>query len=607
MAIIALFSACKEQEPPFSDPHSVANYHEAKATHLNLLLKVNFEDEKLAGQATWDVTLEKSARFINFDIGHLEIDFVSTNLKDNVPFEIITGKVNSGNGIQIPVENGVKQITIGYQTPARKTLAPALQWLKPEQTAGKEHPFLFTQSQAILARTWIPCQDGPGMRFTYEAQVNVPSNLMALMSASNPKMLNELGVYHFIQNKPIPAYLMALAVGNLVVKEPSDRNAIYAEPEIVSAAAEELQNTDLMIDAAESLYGAYAWERYDILILPPSFPFGGMENPMLTFATPTILAGDRSLTSLIAHELAHSWSGNLVTNATWNDFWLNEGFTVYFERRIMEVIEGKEYAEMLASLGKQDLIETITSLNPADTHLKLQLDNRNPDDGMNDIAYEKGYFLLRLIEGKVGRDAFDQFLKNYFKENAFKSLTTEDFLKLLKRDLLKKGDYEALQIDAWVYGPGLPSNCPVISNSKFNAVDNAFSDWLESGHLNAKTSSMWSTHEWLHFIRKIDAKKVGINHLAALDKEYQLTSSNNSEIICAWLLVCIPADYQPAIPATENFLVKVGRRKFVKPLFQALLNKPELHTVAQKIYEKAKPNYHEVTVQTIDAMMVKLQ
>ena len=245
------------------------------------------------------------------------------------------------------------------------------------------------------------------------------------MSASNPQIKNETGSYHFEMKQPIPSYLLALAVGDVEFKRVSNRAGIYAERTVLDSAVWEFADLEKMIHGAEELYGAYLWERYDVLVLPPSFPFGGMENPRLTFATPSILAGDRSLTSLIAHELAHSWSGNLVTNRTWNDFWLNEGFTVYFEHRIMEKLYGRDYAEMLALLSLQDLRETIQSLKDenlyADTKLKLDLAGRNPDDGVTDIAYNKGYFFLRLFEERYGRERFDSFLKHYFSSNAFKS------------------------------------------------------------------------------------------------------------------------------------------------------------------------------------------
>ena len=288
------------------------------------------------------------------------------------------------------------------------------------------------------------------------------------MSAENPTAVNAEAVYSFAMPHPVPSYLLALAVGELEFRPlgGSPRAGVYAEPPVVEKAAAEFADTEKMIAAAEALYGPYRWGRYDLLVLPPSFPFGGMENPRLTFATPTIIAGDRSLVSLVAHELAHSWSGNLVTNATWNDFWLNEGFTTYFEMRIMEAVYGREHSEMLAALAHQDLADAVAEAGATspDTHLRLNLAGRNPDEGVTSIPYDKGYFFLRLIEETVGREAWDAFLRGYFDTFAFQSMDTDGFLAYLREKLLagRPGVEEKLQIAAWVDGPGIPANCPQV-------------------------------------------------------------------------------------------------------------------------------------------------
>src|SRR5690606_16459222 len=379
-------------------------------------------------------------------------------------------------------------------------------------TSGGKLPFLFTQSQAILARSWVPIQDSPGIRFTYEAKVTVPSNLLALMSAENPQEKNDDGVYHFKMDKPIPAYLLALAVGDLTFEAIDERTGVYAEPDMIEKAAYEFAETGNMLEASEDLYGPYQWERYDLLVLPPSFPFGGMENPRLTFATPTILAGDRSLTSLVAHEMAHSWSGNLVTNATWNDFWLNEGFTVYFENRIMEAIYGRSYAEMLANLSLQDLKREIESLNDkgqaADTKLKLALKGRDPDDGMTSIAYDKGCFFLVALEEQVGRQTFDAFLRKYFEDNAFKSMDTESFIAYANEHLFKANTIpvDSSLYNQWIYGEGLPESMPDITSERFLKVEKAASQWELGTPAKALETKDWSTHEWLHFIQQLPDK-----------------------------------------------------------------------------------------------------
>ncbi len=397
---------------------------------------------------------------------------------------------------------------------------------------------------------------------------------------------------------------MALAVGDLTFASLGERSGVYAEPAMIDKASYEFADVEEMISAAEELYGPYRWGQYDIIVLPPSFPFGGMENPRLTFATPTIIAGDRSLTSLIAHELAHSWSGNLVTNATWDDFWLNEGFTVYFEKRIMEALYGKEYAEMLNVLGSQDLANTMEELgrDSKDTHLKLELDGRNPDDGMTDVAYEKGYLFLRWLEEMVGRPAFDEFLKTYFNSHAFETMTTEEFIVYLDENLLNKMD-ERPDVEAWIYEPGLPEGHPVPVSDKFDQVDQARVAW-EAGDLKADeiVSDEWTTHEWLHFVRGL-SDEVNLDQMKELDAAFELTQTGNSEIAAAWFQQSIDKGYKDAYPQLESFLLEVGRRKFLKPLYEALASKPDDLVWAQSVYAKARSGYHAVSVETIDEIL----
>ena len=389
------------------DSHSFARPSEAVMHHLELDLEIDFDRQRISGAATLHVQNLGRAAKLYLDTRDLTVTKITLDeAKSPTGFSFGEEKPYMGRPLIIDIEPETKLVHIEYSTSPQ---AAAVQWLAPEQTAGGSKPFLFTQSQAILARSWIPCQDSPGIRFTYSAKVKTDPALMAVMSATNPVSKHSDGLYEFEMSQPIPAYLLALAVGDLEFRSVGPRTGVYAEPSIIEKAAWEFGDTEKMMEAAEKLYGPYSWERYDIIVLPPSFPFGGMENPRLTFATPTILAGDRSLVSLVAHELAHSWSGNLVTNATWNDFWLNEGFTTYFEHRIMEALYGKEYADMLASLSFQDLRSEIADLgaDSKDTHLHLNLQNRDPDDGMNAIAYDKGHFFLRTLEATFGRDKWD--------------------------------------------------------------------------------------------------------------------------------------------------------------------------------------------------------
>lgn len=587
------------------DPHSFAKPSDAKVTHLNWKANVNFDTKKISATATWDIETTPDADIILLDTKGLTIQKVTLDSIRPTEFRLADEDPILGRSLAILIKQGTKKISIQYETDPS---AEALQWLNPQQTAGKKFPFLFTQSQAILARSWVPCQDSPGIKFTYSAEVTVPKELLALMSASNPKEKNKDGTYKFEMKQPISSYLLALAVGDIAFKPISDRAGIYAEPSVVEKATWEFEDLEKMIAGAEELYGPYQWERYDVLVLPPSFPFGGMENPRLTFATPTILAGDRSLTSLIAHELANSWSGNLVTNATWNDFWLNEGFTVYFETRIMEKLYGKDYSEMLASLNFQDLKDEIKSLNEshnsADTKLLLNLEGRNPDDGVTDIAYNKGYYFLRSIEEQHGRDKFDSFLKSYFTENAFKAMETEGFKSYVKkyyRDNFKI-ELDDKNFNAWIVTEGLPSDVKQPSSEKFKKVDELLADWKAEKPLDKSLSKDWSTHEWLHFLKNLP-QQLSPSQMKALDEFGNLSASGNSEIITAWGVISIRNNYSKMNPKIEAFLIETGRRKFLSPLYTELLKTEEGRKRAKAIYEKARPNYHFVAVNTFDKLI----
>ncbi|WP_276368010.1 M1 family metallopeptidase [Chryseolinea sp. H1M3-3] len=595
----------KEQPNMIQDSHSFSKPSEARVTHLHWVATIDFSSKTITATATWQIAAAGDAKEIIFDTKDLSIEKVLLDNDQVATYKLTDAVPTFGQALAVGIERDTKTVSIFYKTSPD---AEALQWLSPQQTAGKKNPFLFTQSQAILARSWVPCQDSPSVRFTYDSEVTVPSNLLALMSASNPKTINHTGVYQFRMTQPIPSYLLALAVGEINYQDISSRSGVYAEPSIVDTAAWEFADLEKMISGAEELYGKYRWDQYDVIVLPPSFPFGGMENPRITFATPTILAGDRSLTSLIAHELAHSWSGNLVTNATWEDFWLNEGFTVYFEHRIMEKLYGKDYSEMLALLARQSLDETIEDLkthdNYADTKLKLNLKGRNPDEGVTDIAYNKGYFFLRSIEEKHGREKFDRFIKDYFNENAFKAMDTEGFTAYLKNYYQTKYSIsiEDNFLKAWIYTEGLPADCPQPVSTRFEKVNAFLQQWKASGKLDPQQTSTWSTHEWLHFLKNLP-DSLARSQMEILDNFGHFTSSGNAEILTVWLTNAIRYDYTPADATLEHFLIHTGRRKFLNPLYQELIKTPEGKKRAKGIYRKARPNYHFVATNTFDKLL----
>lgn len=586
-----------------ADVHSYARPAEAFVTHLDLDITVDFASQTISGEAQYQIQNEGKSNLIILDSRNLDIQKVLLDGQQETRFALGAEQPYLGQALEISIQPTTRTITIVYRTSPG---AAALQWLEPQQTAGGNYPFLFTQSQAVLARTWIPCQDSPGIRFTYNARVRVPKGMMAVMSAENPTKKNADGLYKFSMRQPIPSYLMALAVGDLVFESLGEQTGVYAEPATIKMAAHEFAELDNMLDAAERLYGAYQWGRYDLLVLPPSFPFGGMENPRLTFVTPTILARDRSLTSLVAHELAHSWSGNLVTNATWNDFWLNEGFTVYFERRIMEAMYGKDYADMLQVLGLQDLQHTLEELgadNP-DTRLKLELEGRDPDEGLTDIAYEKGNLFLLHIEQAVGRKRFDQFMINYFKRFAFESTHTEKFLDFLMQELVQGDTALAAQIDApqWIFEPGIPEGAPKFTSARFQEVEREALRWRGGTPALQLNTQGWTSHEWLHFIRLLPGE-LTTAQMQELDQAFSFTSTGNSEILAAWLTLAIRHNYKPADETLEVFLTTVGRRKFLSPLYKALLNTPQGRQKALRIYEKARPQYHYVATSTFDELL----
>lgn len=584
------------------DIHSFSRPNEAVVKHLDIALNVDFDTEIITGVANWTIESAEGATEIVFDTDQLNIEEVSTNDGGVVEFTLGEEDEVLGIPLQVPITSETKNVTIKYSTDPG---AKALQWLEPSQTSAKTHPFLLTQSQAILARTWIPCQDGPGIRFTYNAEVKTRADLMPVMSAGgNPTELSADGTYSFEMPQAIPSYLMALAIGNIEFRAIGENTGVYAEPNVVDTAAWEFGDIDAMIAAAEELYGPYRWGRYDIIVLPASFPFGGMENPRITFATPTILAGDRSLVSLVAHELAHSWSGNLVTNATWNDFWLNEGFTVYFEQRIMEAVYGREYSEMLASHSHEGLIDQVNEFMeeaPNDTKLAIDLTDRNPDDGVTTIAYDKGYHFLRLVEETVGRDRFDAFLKNYFETHAFQVMTTERFVDLLTTDLLTEEEASQINVQDWIYGTGLPENAPEPNPARFVAVDQAAEAFLADGSFVPRdVTNEWSSHEWMRFIGKVG--NITSEQAAQLDAQYHFSQSTNSEVLAAWFQPTIRSGYEPVNPVVEDFLINVGRRKFLTPTYKAMIESGKKEW-AVEVYEKARPNYHAVARETMDDLL----
>jgi leukotriene-A4 hydrolase len=589
------------------DIHTFAQPAVARVTHVDLDLAADFSTKTLAGTAALDVQAAADGSTLTLDTAGLTVESVTDKDGKALPWEL--GAVDAVLGAPFKVQLGAsRRVVVHYRTVAG---APALQWLSPEQTAGKQKPYLFSQGEAILTRTWVPTQDSPGIRQTWTARIVAPDDLTVVMSAeasgSEPGTANGTRAWKFRMDHPVAPYLIAIAIGDLGFQSLGERTGVYTEPSMLPAAAAELADLEKMVKAAENLYGPYRWGRYDLLVLPPSFPFGGMENPRLTFATPTIIAGDKSLVNLVAHELAHSWSGNLVTNATWADYWLNEGFTVYFENRIMESVYGKAVADMGADLGWDDLQDEIRDLGglaAPDTRLHIDLAGRNPDDGMTNIPYDKGATFLRTIEAAVGRERWDAYLRDYFDRHAFQPQTSAGLLADLRANLIK-GDAaleQQLGLDAWVYEPGLPANAVHVQSEAFKRIDAAAAAFAARGTSGLDVSG-WNTAERVRFLNRLP-RKLSTRQLASLSDLMNLAGQKNSEVRFAWLHLAIANRYPPAEAQVEEFLLSMGRRKFVLPLFKDLMAQGDWgKAIALRVYAEARPGYHSVTTNSVDKVV----
>jgi len=612
--VVATSAQAADAIRPGVDYHSFANVDEFRVRHVALDLAVSFREKQLSGHA--DLTVHRqspAARALVLDTRDLDIRSVSllNNDSGSTPLVFKLGEEQKYLGkplrIEMPAGTADSIVRIEYRS---RPQASGLQWLTPAQTDGKKHPYLFSQSESIHARSWIPLQDSPQVRVTYSATIHAPDGLVAVMSAAHGPVgarpdAKGLTAYRFEMKQAIPSYLIAIAVGDIEFRAIGERTGVYAEPGVLDAAASEFADLERMVAACEKLFGPYRWGRYDLLILPPSAPYGGMENPRLSFITPTVIAGDKSLVALIAHELAHSWSGNLVTNATWRDFWLNEGFTVYLERRIVEALYGERRERMEDALGLQSLRRDLADLDPAHQQLALDLRNEDPDDGVTEVAYEKGKLFLQFLESRFGRDEVQAFLRGYFEHFAFPSIHTEQFLDYLRANLLaqKPGAVTAQQVQEWVYGPGIPALAVLPPQDVFKPIDGAREAWVAGSLATASLPARsWSTQEWLHFLDNLPQAVRG-ERLAELDKTFTLSKARNAEIALSWYRNTIRNDYAPAFPDIERYLTSIGRRKLVRPLYEELMKTPKGAAFARAVYARARAGYHPITVTSIDAIV----
>ncbi|KRG83770.1 aminopeptidase [Stenotrophomonas daejeonensis] len=628
---VALVAGCaKEPAAPVADPvaekpaaavntvsrsHDESSYAEPDKVvvkDLALELNVDFDQKQIGGTATYALEWkDKDARQLVLDTRELTVEKVEALAADGaatpLQFELAPADKVFGSRLGIEAPQQPASVRITYHT---APTASGLQWLEPSMTEGKKLPFMFSQSQAIHARSWVPLQDTPSVRFTYEAHVTSRPDVMVLMSADNDPKAARDGDYSFKMPQPIPSYLLAIAAGDLVFEPISQRSGVWAEPAMVNKAAKEFEDTEKMIGAAEKLYGDYRWGRYDMLVLPPSFPFGGMENPRLTFATPTVIVGDKSLVSLVAHELAHSWSGNLVTNASWKDIWLNEGFTTYVQARITEALYGQEAAEMEREIDQTDLLAEVKEMSPADQALALPpLTERDPDEALSNVAYVKGAWFLQFLEHRFGREVFDPFLRGWFDDHAFQSANTDQFVDYLKQNLLPKNPTAVTEAElhAWLDEPGIPAFAPKARSRGFAVVDTARIAFLGSDSLPSnQVTGQWSTQEWVRFIDGL-GKTVPVEKLAQLDKAYHFTGTANGEIAMRWYPLAIRSGYGEAQAAAGEFIQRVGRRKLILPIYAELLKTPEGLAFAKDAFAKARPGYHPITTASVEDMIAKAE
>jgi aminopeptidase N len=587
------------------DPHSHARPEVARVTHVALDLALDFEAKRVAGTATLDILAAPGAGEIVLDSKGLEIATVTDAAGRSLP--LVVGAPHAEMGAPVTIQIGdARRIVVRYRTGAN---AEALQWLTPEQTAGKRHPYLLSQGQPTLNRSWIPTQDSPGIRQTWEARITAPEPLKVVMSGDR---LTPEGVpagagrraYSFRMNNPVAPYLIAIAAGDIMFRPLGPRTGVWTEPAMIDRAAAELVDTERMVEAAEALYGPYRWGRYDVIVLPPSFPYGGMENPTLTFLTPTFIAGDRSLVNLVAHELAHSWSGNLVTNANWSDSWLNEGFTSYFENRIMESLYGPRRASQEAALSFDDYQSALTEEGATSPRTRLHLADAEatPEGGVSGIVYDKGATFLRTIERTVGRERWDAYLRSYFARHAFQPMTSARFLADLRANLIR-GDQaleRRLMLDQWVYQPGMPANVVRPEAAAFAEVDATIA---EDAGIDPEAWRRWTTAEKLRYLNRLP-RELSHERLAGMERSLELSESGNNEVLFAWLNLALANRYDPAVPVAEEFLARLGRRKFVLPLFQTLWAQGEWgRPIARRIYARTRPTYHSVTTGSVDRVL----
>ncbi|NIM96389.1 MAG: M1 family peptidase [Anaerolineales bacterium] len=582
-----------------SDPHSYSDPSQGMIQHIEFDLTFDFHSHRIDSIATYTLDKPVTGSFF-LDTREIEVDQIRSNGRP-LAWTFDASHDLLGDRLHLTDLQDTQRFTIHY-TPAQN--ARALQWLTPEQTAGGKHPYLYSQCYALNARSIFPCQDSPSVRFTYSAELHVPHPLSIVMAAA-PSASEEsraMRHYRFEMPQPIPSYLLAFAVGRIVSKDLGPRCCVYAEPEMVDDAAWEFAKVESYLDAAEGLFGPYLWDRYDILIMPPSFPYGGMENPRLTFISPRFIVGDRSLTGVIAHELAHAWTGNLVTNATWEDFWLNEGWTTYADYRIKEIINGRDFVDLTKAMDYNEVMMDIErfGIDSDPTRLKFSQEGVDPEAVFSSIPYIKGSFFIQCLEEAVGRKAFDAFIRKYISRYRFKSLTTEAFVDLLRHELPESTS--KVPIQDWIYEPGYPSESPEFRSDLYDDVSAIHSAYREGTLPKKSDISNWITQQRMLFFQMLQ-DDVPIKDCRYFDDLFELGVCRIQVILMQYYSNAIRAGYKELLPRIEDFMEMTGGQYPLRRVMQSLVETDWSKDLARPLYERNRHRYHAITRSTLERIL----
>jgi len=585
----------------FKDPASYTDLSQGKIKHIDFHISVDFVTRTFDVKARYQLQ-EPVHGPLFLDSFKIELKEANTNGR-KLEWEFDPEDEILGQRLHLKGFEGDSTFTLKFRTSPE---ARALQWLDESQTVGGKHPFLFSQCQAIHARSIFPCQDSPSVRFTYSAEVEVPQELVAAMAAEQIEVQEgKQTTFLFKMPQPIPSYLFALGVGNLAFRELGPRTGIYAEPQTIEAAAWEFAENETKIVEAEKLLGPYLWGRYDLLVLPPSFPYGGMENPRLTFLTPTAILGTRGQTSLISHELAHAWTGNLVTNATWQDFWLNEGWTTYAETRITEVLEGTDSKDLHLAFNEKELIKIMerVGMNSPQTCLKLP-DEKDVDSFATSIPYYKGCFFLQECEYAVGRERFDDFIQKYMASFQFQSLTTEAFLDFLKAELPEV--FEKVDVHKWIYEPGLIEERHKPKSYLFDEVQQTLRDYEKGVKPTKEQIQNWHRYQVLSFLQGLP-KKISVEDCQYFDDILELKKRNDIAFFSFFYVICIASGYQEILPRVEQFMANIGRMLYVLPIVRAMIGTDWSRGYIRPLFERVRDRHHQITVKAIEGLLKKAE